>query len=92
MHAAVTRQGRYAATEQPAWYPEQALNVQEALQAYTVGAAQAAGWGEWLGRLAPGYAADLLVLDEDPFTCSPQDLWQISPSRVMFGGEWVYVK
>ena len=26
------------------------------------------GDGDWRGRIAPGFAADLIVLDTDPFT------------------------
>jgi predicted amidohydrolase YtcJ len=42
-----------------------------------------------LGKLAPGYLADLLVLTEDPFTCEPDILREIRPNAVMVGGEWV---
>jgi predicted amidohydrolase YtcJ len=42
-----------------------------------------------LGMLAPGYLADLLVLEENPFTCEPSTLREMIPSAVMVGGEWV---
>jgi len=57
--------------------------------AYTQGPAYAAGMENHLGKLAPGYFADLLVLDDDPFTCNPDTLREIRPLAVMVGGEWV---
>jgi predicted amidohydrolase YtcJ len=45
-----------------------------------------------LGRLAPNYLADLIVLEaaQDPFTCDPEDLLTMQSSATMVGGEWVY--
>jgi predicted amidohydrolase YtcJ len=65
------------------------LTIQEALQAYTKGPAFAAGMENRLGKLAPGYLADLLVLRKDPFRCHPTELRDITPMAVMVGGEWV---
>ncbi len=59
------------------------------MQGYTRGAAYVAGWEDSLGRLAPGYLADLIVLDRDPFECPLQELHSLSPSATMIGGEWV---
>jgi imidazolonepropionase-like amidohydrolase len=41
------------------------LSAAEALGTATSGAAEACGVGERKGRLAPGYDADLLVVDND---------------------------
>ena len=43
-----------------------------------------------LGMLSPGYLADLLVLDADPFTCQPEILKDIRPLGTMIGGKWVF--
>jgi predicted amidohydrolase YtcJ len=43
-----------------------------------------------LGRLAPNYLADLIVLEKDPFTCAPEDLLTMQSSATMVGGEWVH--
>ena len=56
------------------WHPEQRLTMREALQGYTIGAAYAAGLENQLGRLSPGYYADLIVLEKDPFTCPVEEL------------------
>lgn len=45
---------------------EQALNTEEALWAYTRGAAEAIGWQHRSGRLRVGADADLVLLDHDP--------------------------
>ena len=42
------------------------LTVQQALEAYTCGAARAIGREDRSGRLAPGFDADLVVLSHDP--------------------------
>ncbi|MFN2153159.1 MAG: amidohydrolase, partial [Anaerolineales bacterium] len=89
LHAAVTRQRIDGNPGPDGWYPEQRLNIHEALLAFTQGPAYAAGMEDHLGKLAPGYFADLLVLEDDPFTCEPSTLRNIVPSAVMVGGEWV---
>jgi hypothetical protein len=90
IHAAVTRHRADGTPGSQGWYPAQRLSVAEAFQAYTAGAAYAAGMEDRLGRLAPGYWADLLVLEADPFTCAPDDLRLIRPLATMVGGEWVW--
>jgi predicted amidohydrolase YtcJ len=42
-----------------------------------------------LGKLMPDFLADLLILDKDPFTCDPEDLYNIKPLATMVGGKWV---
>ncbi len=61
-HAAVERQDLHGAP----WRQDQALTRRETLEGYTIGAATAAGWEAWYGRVAPGYAADFTVWDGDP--------------------------
>jgi predicted amidohydrolase YtcJ len=68
------RAGIYAALERktfdgtPAkgWRPEEKLTLTQALHAYTVAAAAAAGAGHRRGRLAPGHDADLVAWAVDP--------------------------
>jgi predicted amidohydrolase YtcJ len=89
LHAAITRQRADGTPGPGGWYPEQRLSIQEALLAFTQGPAYAAKMEDRLGKLAPGYLADLLVLEDDPFTCEPSVLRDIIPQAVMVGGEWV---
>ena len=73
------------------WRPENnaRLTVQEALHAYTVGPAFAAGVDDRLGKLVPGYLADLLVLNQDIFSIDPMEIAATKPEAVMLGGNWV---
>ncbi len=52
--------------DRPAWHPEQAITVEEALRATCVAPAWLAGEEHTRGKLLPGYDADLVVLDRDP--------------------------
>ncbi len=73
VHAAVTRQRRDG-TPAGGWYPDQRLTVQEAVWAYTLGPAAAIGQAHQQGRLAPGYLADLILLDRDIFAIPADEL------------------
>jgi predicted amidohydrolase YtcJ len=76
--------------DRPAWHPEQALTVEQALQATTVTPAWLAGDERRRGKLLPGYLADLVVLDRDPFACEPEELGEISVVATMVGGRWTH--
>jgi predicted amidohydrolase YtcJ len=92
LHAAVTRRRQDGSPGPDGWYPAQRLRLEEALQAYTTGAAYASGMEQRLGSLAPGYLADLIVLDTDPFDCPVEQLPDIRPLATMVGGDWVYAE
>jgi len=90
MHAALTRQRADGSPSPEGWYPGQKLSLAEVLEAYTLGPAHAANAEHRLGKLAPGYAADLMVLERDPFVCHPSEMLQMAPSATMIAGEWVW--
>ncbi len=90
LHAAVTRRRADGSPGAQGWYPAQRLSLLQALHGFTTGPAYAAGMEDRLGKLAPGYLADLIVLETDPFRCDPHDLQHILPLRTMVGGEWVF--
>ena len=90
LHAAITRRRQDGRPGAQGWYPAQRLTITEALQAYTTGPAYAAGMEFSLGKLMPGFLADLLILDKDPFACDPEDLYNIKPLATMVGGDWVW--
>jgi predicted amidohydrolase YtcJ len=63
--------GLFAATERrfsngEPFTPTERVDADLALRAYTESPALAIGWGNRLGRIAPGYEADLVLLDHDP--------------------------
>jgi predicted amidohydrolase YtcJ len=56
------------------WHTSEALTRLETLRGYTVGAALAAGWEGWYGRVAPGCAADFTLWDGDPLEAGSKPL------------------
>ena len=90
IHAAVTRRRADGSPGPEGWIPAQRLTVAEAVRAYTLGAACAAGLEGRLGSLVPGKLADLVVLDRDVFTCDPPAIAQTQVAATMIGGQFVY--
>ncbi len=90
LHAAVTRARAGGQAGSEGWYPEQRLSLQEALDGYTTGPAYAAGLENRLGRLRPGFYADLIVLESAPFDLPPAELHRVLPVATMVAGEWVW--
>jgi predicted amidohydrolase YtcJ len=76
--------------ERGPWHPEQAVTVEEAFQATCVAPAWLAGDERRRGKLLPGYLADLVVLDRDPFECPPEELGEIEVVATMLGGRWIF--
>jgi hypothetical protein len=74
----------------PAWRPEQAVTVDQALHATIVAPAWLSGDERRRGKLLPGYFADAVVLDRDPLECDPSDLPDVNIVATMVGGRWVY--
>ncbi len=91
-YSAVTRRRSDGNPAVAGWHPEQCLTMAEALQASTTGAAYVAGRENELVTLTPGYFADLIVLDEDPFHCPPENLLIMESTGTMINGEWVWQK
>jgi predicted amidohydrolase YtcJ len=87
LYAAITRQNE-AGTQ--TFQPQEKISLNEAIYAYT----QASAYGEFRekvkGRLEPGYLADLIVLDRDITTASPQQLLHTKVLRTVVNGETVY--
>ena len=72
------------------WPAAEALAVEAALDGYWGGAAHARQAERRLGRLLPGYAADLVVLERDPVACPPDEISRIGVVATMVGGRWVH--
>ena len=92
LHAAVTRRRADGSPGPAGWYPEQRISLIKAMQGFTSGAAYAAGMENRLGKLVPGFIADLLVLDQDLFNIDSKMLLELQPVATMVAGEWVYRK
>lgn len=89
LHAAVTRQDR---NNQPddGWYAHESLTLPQALRAFTLDAAYAAGQEQQLGSLEPGKWADFIVLDQDPFAQAKTQLWHNNVLATVVAGHLVY--
>ncbi len=88
LYAAVTRRNE-AGTQ--TYQPQEKITLWEAIYAYTQASAFADFREQQLGRLEPGYFADLLVLDHDPTVVSPQQLLHTKVLRTIVNGETVYI-
>jgi predicted amidohydrolase YtcJ len=66
------------------------LSRPQALGALTVGGAWVTGAEKTRGMLAPGYAADLAVLDRDPLAAPVDELTDLTVDLTMVGGEVVH--
>ena len=64
--------------------------VDPALEATTVNPAWLTGDERRRGKLVPGYLADLVVLDRDPFDSAPDELADVEVVATMLGGRWVH--
>ena len=94
IHGALFRQ-RPDRMEKGVWHEQECLELEETLRAYTLGAAEAAGWGRLTGSLQPGKRADLCVLDRNFFDLVAAGVKQdeISSTQVsmtLFDGEIVH--
>jgi predicted amidohydrolase YtcJ len=74
----------------PGWFPEHRASVAEAVAAYTIGPAKAAGTGNRRGRLLPGFDADLVAWSADPFLLEPERYGDMRCLLTMVGGEIVF--
>lgn len=88
LHAALTRRDRDGNPGPDGWIPGERLDLIEALGAYTEGPAYASGAESRLGRIEPGYLADLIVLDRDPRELEPERIAELRPAGVVVGGQW----
>ena len=89
IYAAVTRETLEGA-HPGGWVPEEKIGLDEAFAAYASGSSYADGTESWKGRLAPGFAADLVVLSEDPWAIPAEDLAEVEAVLTMVGGKVVY--
>ena len=73
-----------------AFVPSERVDVETAVDAYTMESAYAEFQEHCKGRLKPGYYADLTVLDQDIFTMDPMKIRSVSPVLTMTGGRIVF--
>ncbi|TFG20460.1 MAG: amidohydrolase [Promethearchaeota archaeon] len=89
IYAAVTRK-KLDGSPATGWLPEQKLTVWDALRLYTYGGAYAEYQEHQKGLLKPGYLADFIVLDKDPFDIPTHELKDIQVKNTFLGGKEVF--
>jgi predicted amidohydrolase YtcJ len=89
LYAAVTRRTLDGAN--PAgWVPEERIELEEALRAYTLGSAGAGFMEGKVGTLEEGKYADMAILSQDLFAVDPVDLPAVQVDLTIVEGEIVY--
>jgi predicted amidohydrolase YtcJ len=71
-------------------YDDEAIDGLTALEGYTTKAAATIGEQERLGRIRPGFAADLTVFADDPVECDPDDLPELPVVLTVVDGDVVH--
>jgi len=89
MYAAVTRE-TLDGTPAGGWFPEERLDAETALRAYTVNNAWAAGEEDYKGKIQDGFLADLAVLDANPLTVDGRLLKDVQVTMTVVGGNVVF--
>ena len=90
IYDAVTRQSPATGEPVGGWQPQEKIPAADAIRAYTLGSAVAAGRGDEVGSLAVGKLADIAVLDTDLTTCDPEDILRANVLATYLGGKKVY--
>ena len=72
------------------WFPEERIDVETALKAYTVNNAWVGMMEDRLGQVKEGFLADLAVLDRNPFEVDPMELKDIQVVLTVVGGKVVF--
>lgn len=72
------------------YFPQECVDVETAVDAYTLESAYAEFMENVKGRIQPGFLADMVVLDRDIFTVDPDEIKDISPVMTMVGGKVVF--
>ncbi|MCX3059016.1 amidohydrolase [Streptomyces beihaiensis] len=90
IHVAVNRIAPDAPAGTPVFLPDQRIGLADALTAYTAGSAYVNHLDAETGTIAPGYLADLAVLDRDPFAGPPEQIGATRVEQTFVGGRRVF--
>lgn len=91
LYTAVTRK-QLCGEPAGGFYPEECVDVETAIDAYTVGSAYNQFEEHRKGRIKEGFLADMILLDRDIFTVDPVEIKDILPVMTVVGGKIVFEK
>lgn len=74
------------------WHPEEKMSVEDAVALYTKGGAYVSFQESIKGKIAPGYMADFVVLDQDIFNIPSEKIIETHVLNTYIGGKCVYVR
>lgn len=69
---------------------DQGITLEEAIHAFTAGAAKATGLENVAGRLKEGFSADFLIIENDLFKIDIKEVYKTKPKQVYFCGKLVH--
>ena len=87
---AATRRNDTATPQRPAWLPDQAIPITDALWSYTLGAAYAGAEEHNKGSLTVGKLGDAVVLREDILSVPQEKMAENGVQATILGGKVVY--
>jgi len=91
IYSAVTRKDKTGFPE-GGFFPQECVDVETAIDAYTIGSAYNEFMEDKKGRIKPGFFADMVILDKDIFTCDPMEIRDILPEKTIINGLIAYEK
>ena len=90
IYAALTRQTLDGQPEQ-GWFPEERVDLETAIRAYTINNAFAAGEEDLKGSIRPGKLADFTIVDRNLFEIAPAEIKDVRVLATIVGGVPVFV-
>lgn len=91
LYTAITRKGVNGEPE-GGWYPQECVDRETAIDAYTYESAYAQFLEDRKGRIKEGYYADMVLMSNDIFTCPEKEILDITSELTIVRGEVVYEK
>jgi predicted amidohydrolase YtcJ len=89
LQMAVTRETTEG-TPAGGWLPQERVTLQQAVEAYTLGAAYAGRREKTEGSIEPGKLADLIIVSQNIFEIEPHAIAQTRVVKTIVGGRVVY--
>jgi predicted amidohydrolase YtcJ len=90
IHWAVNRTGPHTGNPPGGYNPGERVDRYTAVDNYTAASAYSGFDENRMGRIAPGFLADLVILDRDIFSIPPDEIYRARVLRTLSGGRTVY--